>query len=449
MALRRLISALSMAACCASYSASAQLEEPTVLGALSDDPSRAIQVGGQPVLVYQAARNALLRSQNRFQEVTLYYSAPPRIRRGPDGRADVRVNRSIATPGRSLIQFTLEPAPVSREAIVAAVRETDPYVKPESILPLAVFGLEVRLLDAPAVIFPQENSSPFASPYTVDVPVDTAQASEVVEALRRGATVRVAFRTLVKLSQLADTSIKWSEVKNTRTFRDYNGPSGPQHITAAQAVDASIKILSELRVFHWEEVDPSKGGATGDDYRQYLDSILNRLLASRQPRLVEFERWADTQRFDVPLADFQKKIDEVRKVAVDAKQLDNNEWCRKYSSQLKSLAEATRTGSSDSSTGLSIGIPKILTLGFDTSAARSSSSSSRNQFENALQSEDCGKRLVEDNYRYEFDGVRYIPKSIKVYERNAVAGSIAGDEQFAVYRIRQRLGRNEWSISTN
>jgi hypothetical protein len=415
------------------------------LGALSDEPAKVVTVAGKSVQIHQAARNRLLREQGRFQDVTLYYSVQPELRRDAQGHADVRVNKSLTRPGVSLLQFTLEPGKVDRVALVAAVRGIDPYARAENIQPIPIFGLEVRLLDALPVTFPQESSMVFDTPFAVDVALDDTMAQNAREALRNGATVRVAYRTLVKLSQLTDTSIKWSEVKKTRTFRDYNGPSGPSEITAAQVVDAAMSILSELKVFHWEEVD--SGGASGKDYGRYLEQLVSRFLVSRNGKMVDFEKWTDTQRFDVPLAEFQKKVDEIRSVAIDSKNLNNDEWCRKYSDQLKTLSESSSARNSPASLGLKIGIPKVLEFGLDAKES-TVSSSSKNTYEKLSTSEDCGKKVVERNYAFKFEGVRYVPKSIKVYERNKAAGDISDAEQYTVYRMTQKMGRNEWSISS-
>lgn len=423
--------------------------ESTVLGAVADNQIQTVMVGNRQVLIYQAARNSWLRQRTQFADVTLYYVAPPTVGRLIDGSVDVRINPSIVLPGKSYVQFKIVPAEIDRSSLLASISKIDTYVRPENVLPIQIFALDVTLLDAPTIIFPQGNATPFDTPFVVGVLVDSDVAHTVSNSLQNGAAIQVGYLRLVKLSQLTSTSLKWSEVKNTKTFRDYDGPSGPSMLSATQVVDAALSILSELKVFHWEEDGArDSGGATSKDYGLYLDKIVDRFLVSRTSKLADFDAWVNTRRFDIPLNEFQKMVDETRSVATDAKNLNDNQWCRKYSDTLRTLDESASGRDSPHSYGLKMNIPLIGDFGLD---ARESTvhSSSKNTYEKLSSSEDCGRKIVENNYKYEWAGIKYIPKSIKVYERNKVAGRIDDSEEIIVYRIGQQLKRNVWSISSN
>jgi hypothetical protein len=425
-------------------------QDPSVLGALSDDPPRELMVNGARVFLYEFSRNRLLRESGHFRDVTYYYIAQPHLKRNPTNNAvQIETYQAISDPGAQVAQITIEPADVTATQIIEAMRAAriDAYAEPSRVLNLTVYGMDAKLADLPVVRYPQENSSPFSEPLAVSWILPAGAVGRLREAIAAGAAVQVGYETLVKLSQLESTQITWGDVKRTKAFRDYSGPSGPQYLSAAQVVHLAKSVLSELRVFHWQEVSATSGGSSQKDYSFQLQSIIDQVVDRRERKEKAFEAWLDPMKLAVPVDQWQRLVDQTRKIAVDANSLDRTEWCNKYRSDIKNLSERRTTGSSDTSFGLSAIIPDIdVPIGLDFADKGDHTNYSQDLATSLLSTEDCGQKIVQNNFKYEWDGVHWEPKSIYVYERMTTAGDISDAESFTNYVIRQRLARNTWSV---
>jgi len=425
--------------------AQAQSSANSVLGAMSDEPAKIVSIDGQQVKVFKSARYKLDTQRNPNSGVW-YYSVPPQISRDASGNIDARVFPSLASAGESVLQIRLAPSTIDVSKLLAAVKQNqiDPYAisASKNLLPLYLYSMEFGLLDATASLINRENPTPFVDPIDIKFRLPSSQAQAALTALKQGASLQVTYTTLVKLSTLDETTIKWNAITKTNTFRRYFGPSGPDFITAAQTMNIVSDVLSELKVSHW--IEREQGGAHDVDYAEYTKKLVDRFLTNKERREIDLAKWLDTQRFQVPVDKFQSLVDETRKVAIDAKQLNNAEWCKKYSDELKQHEETAQERSKGAGGAFNFSYGP---LSFGASGNESSTSSSRkSQIEKARKSEDCGKNLVERTFKYDFDGVKYVPKSIYVYEKNKAAGTLSDSEDFLVYRTTQRIGRDEWSV---
>ena len=176
------------------------------------------------------------------------------------------------------------------------------------------------------------------------------------------------------------------------------------------------------------------------------NQILQRFLAGTTKREVDIADFIRDSNRDIPLNEWQSMVDVTKHVAIDAKSLNSNEWCNKYKSQLKTLDRTESSGSKSRSFGLSLAIPKMGTIGGNYGSGRNSTNNTTRTLDSLLATEDCGKSLVENSFKFDFDGTRYEPKSIFAYERNTQSVNSSANDAFDRYETSQRLGRNEWRL---
>jgi hypothetical protein len=206
-----------------------------------------------------------------------------------------------------------------------------------------------------------------------------------------------------KLSARNQFNAELSRAIETKLFQDYFGPSGPDYITAAQEVDIAVAISEQYSETAWQESPANVRAA-------YFDFVFDKV---RNPEPVfsslSSPDWANGLRVNVP--DLFKFTDEVTAVALEAKNTSSDEWCRKYSDlneQSQSLTRERRQA-----LGFLQRTP-LKALKFNASN-RSDKATTSSQKQTTEQS-DCGKKFVEDQFKYEWNGTRHIPKSIAVYQ---------------------------------
>ena len=423
-----------------------QTEPASSLGALSDDPAKVVKVDGRSVTLFQASRNALLRADQKFSDVMWYYMVPPTIKKMGNQVEYSKIGPDLSDAQKKTLQVLIGPAEVNRTKVFEALKKIDPYVdSPDrNLAPVVVYGFSLSLLNSEEKEIPNQTPGPFVEPISLTLSLTNEQAQAAKSAIESGSQLTVGYATLVKLSQVSRFEIDWEAVKNTETFRKYDGPSGPTFITAQQSAQIAYDIRANLKGKYWNELGGNMS-ADSDGFRLFFRDFLNRFLVRRDVREVEMQNWADSQRLDVPIAKFQGLVDEVRKVASDSKNLNNQEWCKKYKDELKTSREQAQAR--EKGAGGSVGFKVFDVFSFDASGNESStSSSSKDHYEKLASSEDCGKSNVQSNFSFQFDGVKYTPKTIRVYERNKAKGTASDKTVITSYTTSQKLGRNTWSV---
>src|SRR5439155_17516317 len=99
-------------------------------------------------------------------------------------------------------------------------------------------------------------------------------------------------------------------------------------------------------------------------------------------------------------------------LAYDVKNSSDDEWCRKAKSDYKTLFEEDHTHDSNGGGGFSF----IKLFSLNGSGGLHSSSKLKQALDQMLASEDCGKAILSNAFKYDWQGEHWEPKGIIAYE---------------------------------
>lgn len=412
-----------------SDSAFAQAPGPSVAGAIADTPPKGFELSnGIDVDVFDAARNELANHQVLAASGNSYfYVAPIQLVRTGSGRPTV-----VPLGEATLLSFSLQMQPVDTGELIARIQRSGALeARKENLSALRVHAITITL---PIVAERQSIRGAglrrLSDPIRVAWPMDPNLAKQVSQALNAGTILpTVTVTVLKKLSALNAKRISWSSVTNSKLWQDYVGPSGPEFVTAIQAADVATEILEEINVVQWNEIDR--------DTTVSVNWLLDRLRAPTEI-LRDFASpgWASGLAVDVK--DFVKLTDVTTKIASDSKNLDDSRWCRSFESLEKELQSLTRNRDVD--TGFTFA--KV----FSGRGKGRSDKDVRKETTAELKTSDCGRDIVSRQFKYDWDGTKYVPKSIVVYQSLRGEGKAKATAQDTAFTITELLDQVDLAV---
>jgi len=422
----------------------AQDNTPTVLGAVSDKPPLEVRVGvDRYVRVYNAARNRLIekRGVHHWADMAYFYEGSWEIVRDATGNPQVHGPYEIDADRATLI-FSLRMKPEEKNILAGEIRKHwNAHALEVHIQPLFVFDIKVSVTGAGTFRQRAENGKSLREPIHVELEVPRNRAPSIIQRIRDGAAlITLRHKTLVNASQVQELIVRWKHVTKTKTYQDYFGPSGPDYITAAQTVERTAAILEELDAFSWGE---GTDGQYGELFVRLLSSLIN-----LEPVKVSLEKLTDPRSFTVDVMDLVAMRDVITKIAEDAKNLNHQEWCRKYKNTVNEMIEGGSSSSKETQFGLEILIKKFpIKFGFGQKGNRSNVY--KKNYAYLREEQNCGKSIVENQFSYEWEGEKYIPKSITLYQNIRTDSSGRRDTLISRYSIALKYGVTDVSIPTN
>ncbi len=224
-------------------------------------------------------------------------------------------------------------------------------------------------------------------------------------------------------SQIDQYSIDADAIKNTSIYKDYSSPKGPDYITAIQASNIAASILIQVKSDIWKSV----GDTDFDVTRDWLLDGLKGKAGIDIP--INSQEW--TQKLSIDPADYEKFSDRINKIAYDAKNLSDDQWCRKYKKTMKDVFKGARDGSND----LKLNVIGYFSFGFNNKRSFNQDQKTSRLHE----SSDCGRKQFENSFSYELEGEIYKPKSVMLFENTAKKGLFEGNMSSRKYQVSQTL----------
>lgn len=406
-------------------SAQAVPDSPTA-ASVSDLPPLSVRMtSGESVNVLEGFRNAVHDEDPlAWNRKTYHYIPVFRPAVGSDGRyaSVVRIG------GRVLLSLRLRAEVLDPQRVAEALREVNSQVSAHGVSPIPIQALEVVVAGVPlrtTALAGVGDMSGAGRPLIVSGEVSPSEADDLAGALNSGALVPELSAVITqKLSAKNVYQASLARFVESNLYQDYFGPSGPAYITAAQELDVAVR-LGEL--FSEHLVQETSANLRSEQFAFVLDKVRN-----PQPVILSLQSsdWAKGLRVDV--ADLGKFTDEVRRVASDAKNSNLNEWCREY----RDLWEEDESLVRERNAGVTVPIKGIV---FGASNRSDKTQTSHRKSE--TDSSDCGKQFVESQFRYEWEGNRYIPKSIAVYQVLRGSGHDVGQWSSTSLTINERHTR--------
>ena len=386
-------------------------QDDTVHGALLDSPALAVKTNAGVVRLFDGARNDVLKAQGKlwWREMSYFYDAPLRVTN----------LKKFSAPNGDLVQFLLEVRPIEKSILVEALRGRNVDVREDRINPLYVFEVEVVIPGYRPFALKTDNGISLDEPVAVDIEAGSF-GDQLITQLKEGQALNVRLKTLTKLTALQAFRSTWRDIRRTTAYQRFLGPAGPTFVTADQALDVTRSIASELRVFEWREGSSAVSAS--------IATLQNKLFDMANRHEVALAEATDPKNLLVDLSTLQQKDDVLKRIASDAKNLTDAEWCRKYDADNSSSQKSSGEGGGE-----------VDILGIFSAGGGGSSSTESSQTRTVGKS-DCGKNKVENSFKYEEDGQRVIPKSIYVFSKNAAATNAADTAEVLSYSVGQRYG---------
>lgn len=419
---RNQATAIAVAALAAILPCSAA-DSPSVAGAIADTAPRIYQLSQTGnIQVFDGPRNGLFREKvQTFSQMSYAYIS------------DVEVSnvRSVVSGAISVLSFDIGMRAVDRMVLTQKIRQSEnPAARPELVTPVRFERLLVSLdgTTEPYVVN-SGGTLDLGSPRRIQLSVPSSSVADLAALVRAGDLLpRVTIEVIQKLSSLSSYSIDWQRITSTKTFQDYFGPSGPEYITANQSALIAADMLAELHEFSWQE-------APAADQAQLFDWVV---AGFRNPTPIERDLsssdWAKGLRVDT--SDLLQLTNVINEWATDSKQLDLDQWCRKYKDFER------HESSLDRKRGITIPIKKLVFGGHSDKTKTNTTTSS-------TETSDCGKKHVEDQFKFEMKGSVYVPKSIVVYQHLKGSARAKGAGSSNRFSIDQRVVSIDLAVNAN
>jgi hypothetical protein len=407
-------------------------DTPTLsAGSISEGSIQKFSVGGSDVSVYEGAGTPLANASILTAPTGEYYYLVPLTLTKVGGRAA----HVIKIGPKHYLSFTLCMPKVDTTALQDGLRQRGKLgARADRINPLAYRSLEIGLAPFINDRFIQESGGlrGLNEPTQVVWELSEDLAADVAKALNDGTLVPTAHATLVvSLKQQNHTEVKWSRITGSKLFQDYAGPSGPSYVTAAQVAELAADMMDDLKVLEWREFDEKSADLT---------FLMERL---RAPTPIEVDisskEWSDRLGLDVK--DFTKLVDVTTQMATDAKNLNDEQWCQKYESYEKLMNQHASTKNDKT---------KVVYKVFDGRHSRARTENSTSESENKLNTSDCGRDTVASQFKYDWIGTKYVPKSVYLYQNlsaSAATKQTAGNDSFRITRKLEQLPLTVQSVT--
>lgn len=408
-------------------------------GALTDNPAWQFEIGDTTVHVFEWFRNPVLEQKGwqHWKEKAYFYATPFEILKRENGSPRI-IGPTPLSDRLSTVGFFLSMKQVNRDALHKFVKEKNSYAQKDLIKPIVLFQIEFSEDEAGVIRFRLEDGQIMSRPLAIKFVLPTPTATRFVNRLKSGdAAFHLTYRTLVKHSKMQFISIKGNDVAESSAYQHYSGPAGPDFVTAAQAVDIARTILNEMNVYVWNEGDPGT-------YVKVFAAMIDRVINKRRD-LIHLDDDKKLRRWLVSIDTFINMRSVIRKLAADSKNLNDDQWCRKYKNQLRELSERTSNSSRSSSFGLNIPIPQF-PIGLSFSGDYSGSGFEKKEYEWALDRSDCGRKTVEKQFKFSVEGEIYVPKSIYVHQNISKRTQINTDETITHYAFEQSYATHDQYI---
>jgi hypothetical protein len=394
---------------------------PTIAGAISDSPPKAFPMtDGGEIRVYDAARNEAYRADSlEWSNMSYYYLAPLRL------LIDPQLHYASKYKLGNVIHITIRIQTKQFDMAVLSdiVRRTvNPSLRPGSVLPLSFETLSVSLTTdgrlQPFVMNGSGVVSLMSQAVTVDFslpsdPSAESYADDVVNAINQGQVVpNVSAVILSKLSALNQIDVTWDRITTSGTYQSYTGPSGPKYVTAVDTARYAATMAQDLRI---QEIVEAPASARAD----LLDWIKEGITS---PTTVELQlsspSWAQDLGLQVNVGKFIAFTDEVKHVAVDARNLSDQQWCIKKEAYKKDYEKRDR----DDRVASGFNYMDFLSGSFSGNATKNNIS----EHVTNDKAQDCGRNVLSKSFNYDWDGHQWIPKSIYVHQRVDGSARVAG-----------------------
>ncbi|MDP8222942.1 MAG: hypothetical protein P9L99_06245 [Candidatus Lernaella stagnicola] len=378
-------------------------EMTTGLYKLSDHEHWRFRYDGYDVYVFGWARNAHHDKQpfGDLEKIYYYCTSISVAKRG--GSPDVQVS-SWGDEDTVIIGIQHQRPPISVIKQYLIRNNVNPHVTDANIRPLGVFGVEAKHHRASRAYRNESmNGVDFDRITSVKLLFPSGDGERFREYFLNGSEqIEFAYLVLRGASSIASINIRGRDVKNTKTFRQIEGPANRNYVTSGQAFDMAGEVISDLTVHGYIE------GDVGDQLTRMREDLFKKFVDYR--RKVELD-WSKIDRLHPYLADLSSdrfKSDVARQLASDSKNLSKRDFCHKWKNEVERRLDNHRKINGDATLS-------VLGL-FSVGGKGGYDKDTKSHIRNLINREDCGKSVFEKNFSYSFNGEIYTPRAIYVHD---------------------------------
>lgn len=400
-------------------------------------------IEGDGLSVFEAARNAALNgSPSEISAQKRYYWEPKfKVKTNAEGSA-FRLSRIDDL--RSKVSFAIEPTISSSDPVLRFIEsKRNRFARSTNILPLCVFQLDVShgMIDVPYSL-PDRAGFALNNPILVEWTLETMRATALYNDLRGGGVITLSYQILVKHSVEQLFRLTGEELVEAQAYRDFISPADEvgSLIWVTHRDVARSLLAVEIAGYAYTEL-PESAIAT-EKLLSRLEHMVEKGFKEREVSFDELR--ANPQHKLVNFQDNRYAADLITELALDAKDLNDQQWCKKYSHNRSRSQSGGST--SDVEGDLSVALGK-LTLGLFGSSKRTKNHTAL--VNDLLNQEDCGRSFIDKSVTYDQKGEAYRPKGIIAFERITTNDSFDFRHQFETYRSDQSFDSRYIQISIN
>lgn len=368
----------------------------SVTGAVSTKPPLSIEIDNRTIKIYEFGRNEVIQNTSnkkygtKYWDLYYFYLLPYVI-------SQIEIDNN----NKSVLKITLNPISVDKNKILNSVQENlNSYAKLTQVNPLTVFGVKITYNN---VSNTKIASGGMDLDHSISMSLkfkDAISANSAKEEILNKAPLNFEYQVKMLIDVRNSLKVDRNTAMQTETYKDISSPAHDKSIWSFQDLIYSMAVIDEVSLYAHRE-------NSSDEFTNTLfERLTNSFLSQKAFDEISFDKKnsvtdVNGQRF---------ATDELYSLAEDAKNMTEDEWCEKVQNSLSQNSTKDQTNNSGGGGGFNI--KKIFSIKGD--GHKNTTEHLSDALKKVFSSSDCGKKIIQNSFNYQWNGKKYTPKSIYI-----------------------------------